>query len=106
MRTQWQSTKKREDDFKTRDIQRAKKNIAKQSREARGCVRSRIRFPARDKATLTCGKASEKLVEAINRLEEKIGAFESQMVDREAEKKVTLSRCAALSRNHRSCSYL
>jgi hypothetical protein len=44
-----------------------------------------------DKATLTRGKASEKLVVAINRLEEKIRAFESQMVDREAEKKVTLS---------------
>jgi hypothetical protein len=30
---------------------------------------------ARDKATLTRGKASEKLVEAVDRLEEKIKAF-------------------------------
>jgi DNA topoisomerase-1 len=46
---------------------------------------------ARDKATLTRGKASEKLIEAIDRLEEKIKAFKMQMDDREAEKKVTLS---------------
>jgi DNA topoisomerase-1 len=37
------------------------------------------------------GKASEKLVEAIDRLDEKIKAFKLQMVDQEAEKKVTLS---------------
>jgi len=46
---------------------------------------------ARDKVTLTRGKASEKLVEAIDRLEDKIQAFKLQMVDREAEKEVALS---------------
>ncbi len=46
---------------------------------------------ARDKATLTRGKASEKLADAIDMLEEKIKAFKLQMVDREAEKKVALS---------------
>jgi hypothetical protein len=74
---------------KTCEIERAKKNIAKQSREAReggqACTR------VMDKATLTRGKASEKLIEAIDRLEEKIKAFKMQMDDREAEKKVTLS---------------
>jgi hypothetical protein len=47
---------------------------------------------ARDKATLTRGKTSEKLAEAIDRLEEKIEAFKSQMVDREAEKKLRQAR--------------
>jgi hypothetical protein len=57
-------------------------------------------FPSSGRSTARAGTRrhlraarphSEKLVEAINRLEKKIRAFESQMVDRKAEKKVTLS---------------
>ncbi|KAF8494582.1 hypothetical protein F5888DRAFT_1715058 [Russula emetica] len=103
---------------KTREIEWAKKNIAKQKREARGggqacpgrvrvidvsrtrlwAIEIRLRSSgrsaarrARDKATLTRCKASEKLVEAIDRLEEKIEVFKLQMIDREAEKNVALS---------------
>lgn len=55
-------------------------------------MRSSTRNAARvrDKATLMRGKASEELVEAIDRLE-KIKDFKLQMVDREAEKKAALS---------------
>jgi len=42
------------------------------------------------KATLKRDKAPEKLVEAIDRLEDKIKAFKLQMVDREAGKEVAL----------------
>ena len=59
MRTQWQRTRS----VKTREIERAKKNIAKQN---------------------------EKVVEAIDSLEDKIKAFELQMDDRETEKEVAL----------------
>src|SRR6266852_7782172 len=45
----------------------------------------------RPEVTLKRSKASDKLIETIGRLEEKIKAFKSQIIDREAEKKVTLS---------------
>ena len=88
---------------------------------ARSCVRSKTRLrnsgtstaQARDKATLmrkSLGKASRG-----DRQTQSEAKIELQMVDREAEKKVVLStiwinyldlRCAALSRNRRSYSYL
>ncbi len=47
-----------------------------------GVLRSRIRLRGTDKATLKRDNASERLVEAIEGLEEKIKVFTLQMVDR------------------------
>jgi DNA topoisomerase-1 len=66
------------------------------------------------KATLKRDRAPEKLVEAIDKLEDKIKTFKLQMVDREAGKEVALGtskinyldpRWVTSSRIPRSCSF-
>lgn len=95
---------------KAREIERVEKKFAKENEKLaeedkpvqdEDVLRSRLRAIEDEfarlkkergtgKATLKRDRPTEKLVEAIDRLEEKIKAFKLQMVDREAGKEVAL----------------
>jgi len=95
---------------KAREIERAEKKFAKENEklaeegkatQGKEVLRSRLRAVEDEfarlekergtgKATLKRDKAPEKLVEAIDKLEDKIKTFKLQMVDREAGKEVAL----------------
>ena len=99
-----------EEGCKAREIERAEKKFAKEneklaeegkSAQDEDVLNSRLsaiedefsrleKERGTGKATLKRDKAPEKLVEAIDRLEDKIKAFKLQMVDREAGKEVAL----------------
>ncbi|KAH9991825.1 hypothetical protein BJV77DRAFT_1006047 [Russula vinacea] len=99
-----------EDACKTREIERTEKKFAKENeklaeegKDTQGddVLRSRLRAIEDEfarlekergtgKATLKRDKAPEKLVEAIDKLDDKIKTFKLQMVDREAGKEVAL----------------
>jgi DNA topoisomerase I len=99
-----------EEACKVREIERIEKKFAKENEKlvdegkpAQGKDVLRLRLRAIDdefarlvkergsgKATLKREKAPEKLVEAIDKLDDKIKAFKLQMVDREAGKEVAL----------------
>ena len=95
---------------KAREIERVEKKFAKENEklaeegkatQGKDVLRSRLRAVEDEfarlekergtgKATLKRDKAPEKLVEAIDKLEDKIKTFKLQMVDREAGKEVAL----------------
>jgi DNA topoisomerase I len=99
-----------EDACKTREIERTEKKFAKENeklaeegKDTQGddVLRSRLRAIEDEfarlekergtgKATLKRDKAPEKLIEAIDKLDDKIKTFKLQMVDREAGKEVAL----------------
>jgi DNA topoisomerase I len=99
-----------EEACKAREIERAEKKFSKENEklaeegkpaQGKDVLRSRLRAiddefarlekeRGTGKATLKRDRAPEKLVEAIDRLEDKIKAFKLQMVDREAGKEVAL----------------
>jgi DNA topoisomerase I len=99
-----------EEACKAREIERAEKKftkenekLAEEDKPAQGKDVLRSRLSAIDdefarlekergtrKATLKRDRAPEKLVETIDRLEDKIKTFKLQMVDREAGKEVAL----------------
>jgi DNA topoisomerase-1 len=99
-----------EEACKAREIERAEKKFAKENEklaeegkpaQGKDVLRSRLRAIDDDfarlekergtgKATLKRERAPEKLVESIDRLEDKIKTFKLQMVDREAGKEVAL----------------
>ena len=99
-----------EEACKARDIERAEKKFAKENeklaeegKDTQGEDLLQSRLSAIDddyarlekergtgKATLKRDRPPEKLVEAIDKLEDKIKAFKLQMVDREAGKEVAL----------------
>ncbi|KAI0267121.1 hypothetical protein BC834DRAFT_872641 [Gloeopeniophorella convolvens] len=99
-----------EDAFKARELERVEKKFAKENEklvedgkppQGDDVLRTRVRAVDDEfarlakergtgKAALKRDKAPEKLVEAIDKLEEKIKAFKLQMVDREAGKEVAL----------------
>ena len=99
-----------EEASKAREIERTEKKFAKENEklaeegkpaQGKDVLRSRLRAiddefarlekeRGTGKATLKRDKAPEKLVEAIDRLEDKIKTFKLQMVDREAGKEVAL----------------
>jgi DNA topoisomerase I len=118
-----------EEACKAREIERAEKKFAKENEklaeedkpaQGKDVLRSRLRAiddefarlekeRGTSKATLKRDRPSEKLVEGIDKLEDKIKAFKLQMVDREAGKEVALGtskinyldpRCVT-----RSCSF-
>jgi DNA topoisomerase I len=95
---------------KAREIERTEKKFAKENEklveegkpaQGKDVLRSRLRAIEDEfarlekergtgKAALKRDKPPEKLIEAIDRLDEKIKAFKLQMVDREAGKEVAL----------------
>ena len=99
-----------EEQCKAREIEKAEKKFAKENEKLveegkpaqdKDVLSSRLsaiedefarleKERGTNKAALKRDKPSEKLVEAIDRLEEKIKAFKLQMVDREAGKEVAL----------------
>lgn len=99
-----------EEACKAREIERAEKKFSKENEklaeegkpsQGEDVLRSRLRAiddefarlekeRGTSKATLKRDRAPEKLVEAIDRLEDKIKTFKLQMVDREAGKEVAL----------------
>lgn len=99
-----------EEACKVRDIERAEKKFSKENEklaeegkdtQGEDVLQSRLRAIDDDfarlekergtgKATLKRDKPAEKLVETIDKLEDKIKAFKLQMVDREAGKEVAL----------------
>ncbi len=99
-----------EEACKAREIERAEKKFAKENEklaeegkpvQGEDVLRSRLgaiddefarleKERGTSKATLKRDRAPEKLVEAIDRLEDKIKTFKLQMVDREAGKEVAL----------------
>ncbi len=99
-----------EDQCKAREIERVEKKFAKENEKLaeegkavqdEGALRSRLRTVEDEygrlkkergtgKAALKRDRPAEKLVEAIDKLDEKIKAFRLQMVDREAGKEVAL----------------
>lgn len=99
-----------EEQCKVREIERAEKKFAKENEklaeegkpaQGKDVLRSRLRVIEDDfarlekergtrKAALKRDRPTEKLVEGIDKLEEKIKAFKLQMVDREAGKEVAL----------------
>jgi DNA topoisomerase I len=99
-----------EEQCKTREIERIEKKFAKENeklaeegkpRQGEDVLRSRLSAVEDDfarlkkergtnKAVLKRDKPPEKLIEGIDRLDEKIKTFKLQMVDREAGKEVAL----------------
>jgi DNA topoisomerase-1 len=99
-----------EEQCKAREIERTEKKFAKENEklaeegkpsQGEDVLRSRLRavedeFARLDKergtgkAALKRDKPAEKLIEGIDKLEEKIKAFKLQIVDREAGKEVAL----------------
>ena len=99
-----------EEACKAREIERVEKKFAKENEKLAeegkdtqddDVLRSRLRAVEDEftrvekergtgKATLKRDRPAEKLVEAIDKLEDKIKAFKLQMVDREAGKEVAL----------------
>ena len=99
-----------EDQCKAREIERTEKKFAKENEklaeegkpvQGEDVLRSRLRAVDDDfarlekergtrKAALKRDRPAEKLIESIDKLEDKIKAFQLQMVDREAGKEVAL----------------
>ncbi|KAF8265535.1 hypothetical protein EI94DRAFT_1779278 [Lactarius quietus] len=88
-----------EEQCKVREIERTEKKFAKENEKlteegkpAQGedVLRSRLRAVEDEQAALKRDKPAEKLIEGIDKLEEKIKAFKLQIVDREAGKEVAL----------------
>jgi DNA topoisomerase-1 len=99
-----------EESCKAREIERTEKKFAKENEklaeegkatQGEDVLRSRLRAVEDEfarlekergtgKAALKRDKSAEKLVDAIDKLEEKIKTFKLQMVDREAGKEVAL----------------
>jgi DNA topoisomerase I len=99
-----------EESCKARDIERAEKKFAKENEklaeegkpaQGKDVLRSRLetiedefarleKERGTGKAALKRDRSAEKLIEAIDKLEDKIKTFKLQMVDREAGKEVAL----------------
>jgi DNA topoisomerase-1 len=105
-----EAVEEHEEQCKAREIERTEKKFAKENEKlaeegkpAQGedLLRSRLRAVEDEfarlekergtrKAALKRDKPAEKLIESIDKLEDKIKAFRLQMVDREAGKEVAL----------------